>query len=795
MQAEERDKDPKPSAEPPASMESQQIPRSTPARKESKAEPTLPEEPTSPLSGDEEEPDWLADLRSAAKERELPETPVVLDADEKEASDWLSGVQPSEEKTPAKKTRPASSTGDAPEPDWLDTGPASEKEGDLETDLPSFGAEDEDSMDWLAELIPPHQETTTRATKPTPGPQEEQPDDWASGVDASSKETERRPETPPSEPQSTDTSEWFAEAKAPDVEEPPVPEAPISEAEQIPDWLREAQASIREAESETEEAQLALDAPETEAADQPATPQASASELEADTLAPPEEEGLEESADQYIPFPPSSIEGEREFEHSDRAEEDAELAEWLAELRPPVSELEPEPAEPPLEDESQEPEIAPAASDEELVEPEVPVWLADLEVEGPEEAPQEIEEAAIETEIAADSLPSKLAKDEAELEGADIPAWLLALKPRELRDEGEPSEPPSGLEGIDRETGLLSGIQGTLPIEMIVAQPRAVTAPRAVDAALTETDHSRLFGSIVSRAPEAAPRQVAHAPASKPSLLPRWILYLALIVVVSLPLLLPEPLVIRTIEPAPATTDLHSAIEALDSQAAVLVAFDYDPTTSGEMDLISQALVGHLMDRGARIIAMSLLPAGPATAQPLLDDLAAEHPDYAEAYGQRYVNLGYLPGQATAVRLVGLSPARAFSSDFRGTPLADLPIMDGLTNAEDFDLVLELAARQESVRWWIEQASMPYDVPLGAGVSAPVAPLAQPYYETDPRQLVGLLGGAPGAVTYEALRSSQDGPAQSLVARLDSQMAGQLLLVLVLLVGNGIFLVQRGARR
>jgi hypothetical protein len=433
--------------------------------------------------------------------------------------------------------------------------------------------------------------------------------------------------------------------------------------------------------------------------------------------------------------------------------------------------------------------------DEQLAEPESPAWLADLQAEGLDKAPTEMEEATTETDIVEGAAPLGFAEEEAHLEGAEIPAWLMALKPPELRAEDESAEPPSALEKIERDTGLLSGIQGALPIEMIIAQPRAVSAAEAVDTEVTETDLARLFGDIVGRAPEATPRQVVRVPAKKPTLLPRWILYLTLIVVVSLPLLLREPLVMRTIEPAPAIADLHNVIEALDSEAAVLIAFDYDPTTSGEMDLISQTLVGHLMDRGAKVIALSLLPAGPATAQPLLDGLAAERPEFSDSYGQRYANLGYLPGQATAVRLVGLSPTGAFASDFHGTPLADLPIMDELTSIEDFDLILELAARQDSVRWWIEQASMPYSVPLAAGVSAPVAPLAQPYYETDPRQLQGLVGGAPGAVTYQALRSNQDGPAQPIVARLDSQMAGQLFLILVLLVGNGIFLVQRGARR
>ena len=137
----------------------------------------------------------------------------------------------------------------------------------------------------------------------------------------------------------------------------------------------------------------------------------------------------------------------------------------------------------------------------------------------------------------------------------------------------------------------------------------------------------------------------------------------------------------------------------------------------------------------------------------------------------------------------------ALPRDFYGTPLSDLPIMQGLDSTQDFSLVIELAAAQDTLRWWIEQAGTPYGVPLGTGSSAAVIPFARPYYETESRQLVGMIGGMPDAVTYEALAGGQTGPTSSSAARLDSQLAGQILLILVILAGNLVYFSRRGTRR
>jgi hypothetical protein len=263
---------------------------------------------------------------------------------------------------------------------------------------------------------------------------------------------------------------------------------------------------------------------------------------------------------------------------------------------------------------------------------------------------------------------------------------------------------------------------------------------------------------------------------------PRLIIYLVLLVAVTLPLLLGESLLPRAVDPSPAAQALYEQIESLDNNAPVLVAFDYDPTASGEMDVVAGEIVGHLADREARIVALSLLPAGPATAQSLLEKVAPQ---------SNYVNLGYLPGQAAAVRLLSQSWDRAVGQDFEGTALADLSALDQVSTLEDFDLVIELAATQDSLRWWVEQADASSDISLGAGVSASVEPLARPYYETEEQQLVGLVAGVSGAAMYEPLRSGQDAPADALAVRLDAQLAASLVLISILLLGNIVYLGQR----
>ena len=454
---------------------------------------------------------------------------------------------------------------------------------------------------------------------------------------------------------------------------------------------------------------------------------------------------------------------------------------WLAELRQTAEGEELEAAEPPAADEG---EAIPAAM--------VPSWVQELRPPAGEGPLSPIDRGEEEGELPDWLVPTEGGQQET-LARAEIPEWLLALKPAELREEGEPEGPEPEAEEPVEETGLLAGLQGTLPMEMIIAQPRAVSELEVVETVpALDTPEAQLFAEVVGRQPQAAPKEIAQPQRRLLDMLPRWIIYVTLIAVVTLPLLLEEPLLERSLEASPPTQSLYDEIESLDEGALVLVAFDYDPSTSDEMNVVARILVDHLMERQASIVAVSLYPAGPPVAQALLEELASGRADYGDAYGERYVNLGYLPGQATAVRLLGQALPVALPQDFQETLLADLPLTAEVTDIQDFALTVELAANEQSLRWWIEQAATPYDVPLAGGVSASVVPLARPYYQTESRQLVGLVGGLPDAAAYEALRGGQETPGGALATRLDSLTGGHLVFILVLAIGSVVQLLRGG---
>ena len=708
-------------------------------------------EPVSPIPETEGEqvPDLLAELASTSVQDEPEPTPPIPEAeDEEQVPDWLAELA-------------STSAQEAPEP----TPPISEAQ------------EEEQVPDWLAELasVSTQEEPEPEPTIPEAG-EEEQVPDWLAELASSSTQKEPEPAPPISEAEEKQVpSSLFALAALSAQGEP---EPPVAEGEEAPDWLAELRSSFT-------------------------------GEAEPIPLSPEVEE--EEALDQLAELQPSGIEPEPEPATHVPSDETEELPDWLTELRStgvPV-EAEPLPATPEIEaerlpdwlveleptlDEEPIPELP--ASEVESTAPAIPEWLQELQAEADEGIPPPPDQSLPDTEPPDWLVPyAPGAEGEEPLAPAEIPAWLLALKPTELRKEGEVEGPAPTPEQPLEETGLLAGIQGALPVEMVIAQPRAVTSSLAFESIIADTPHARLFSEIVSHPSEAAPREIAQAPTRALGLLPRWILYLALIVAVSLPLLLGKPIFPRTIEPTPSAADLYDTIESLGSNAPVLVAFDYDPTSSGEMNILAEAMVGHLMDQGARIVTVSLLSSGPATAQPILDKAAAARPGYVDAYGQRYANLGFVPGQATAVRLLGLSLPTALLQDFQGTSLSELTVMEGLTSTQSFDLILELAATQDSVRWWVEQAGTPYGIPLAAGVSASVDPLVRPYYESEARQLKGLVSGIPGAAMYEALLRGQSTPTDTTAVRLDSLLTGHMVFVLALLLGGVFYLAQRGSRR
>lgn len=347
-------------------------------------------------------------------------------------------------------------------------------------------------------------------------------------------------------------------------------------------------------------------------------------------------------------------------------------------------------------------------------------------------------------------------------------------------EEGEPpreeSPHPSAME-------ILAGIEDALPVVPIIAKPHsAPLAPPPIPGA--DFESARLFEEIVISRPVVEPL----VPEGRWTRLWHWarwrLVYLLVALAVIVPFLVRGAWSEADLPVAPAVKGIYEAVEALPEGAAVLVAYDYDSETVGELGPQALAITHHLMDRPLRIMALSLLPQGPAMAQETFQQAALAHPEVY--YGRNYINLGYLAGQEAALRAFAGDPLGVVGWDYVAhDPLSDFAAVKGVEGIEDVALIVELAGSQEPLRWWIEQVGSRYDVPLVAGVTAAAEPQARPYYPSG--QLEGLISGLPGAAQYERLIHR---PASG-VASLGAQSAAHLVIILLAILGSLAYWIGR----
>ncbi len=117
-----------------------------------------------------------------------------------------------------------------------------------------------------------------------------------------------------------------------------------------------------------------------------------------------------------------------------------------------------------------------------------------------------------------------------------------------------------------------------------------------------------------------------------------------------------------------------------------------------------------------------------------------------------------------------------------GTLLGRTLTTDEQEMLHDVALILLLTGERDSIVNWIEQVGTPNNIPLVAGLTEAIAPLALPYYDSG--QIAGMMVGLRETAVYEQQwLSGQD---NGYLARLNAQALLQLGAVL-LLIGGGIY--------
>lgn len=329
---------------------------------------------------------------------------------------------------------------------------------------------------------------------------------------------------------------------------------------------------------------------------------------------------------------------------------------------------------------------------------------------------------------------------------AELPGWLEAMRPVETPDDGITEES----RGAKVQTGPLVGLRGVLKAEPEIARLKKSTAI-ATKLQVTDSQQNqvKLLRNILETEGLSKPIRQPIEAASQDIL--RWIFAFILILVVA-GVVFSES---QTAPPIPQTAiqasvmDTSQLINAISPQDAVLVSFDYEPGTAGEMEAAAAGVVDHLMIKGAYMTLVSTSPTGPALAERFFSNVQKEH-NYVS--GVQYINLGYIPGGAAGLLGFVQMPQRITPLSFDGMDAWATTPLNGIYTLSDFKLVLIITDNPDSARTWVEQVQPRLlDTPLIAVASAQAEPILKPYASGENAQIQGIVGGIIDGAAYEQI--------------------------------------------
>lgn len=377
--------------------------------------------------------------------------------------------------------------------------------------------------------------------------------------------------------------------------------------------------------------------------------------------------------------------------------------------------------------------------------------------------------------------PDFAGEDDAPLEPRDEPAETLGQGAgREAAEDVD-----AGLAettDIPAATGrLVSGIQGLIePIRVATVPGESDGEPPAAPAAgvVLDADRLRRVRALMAEEPLLAAATLGGATTGRlapggalapPRHVSLWIPWVFLLIGAAAAI----PVFWQLLRPAgsarlwPGVDAAHAAIAALPPQATVQILWAYDPAAAGELDLVAAPVVRHLLDKGATLQIVSLLPNGPATARRLLATVHDERRELRSGAGEAPLEPPrFLPGGVMVLPSLGQQAA---------------------------NLAVVFAAEAEDVQAWLEQVAPRNRVPVVAATGAGADPLLRPYLASG--QLVGLVSGFDGAAAYTALLD--DPPTRAREQLLQVQLVGQNLataIFLILIVAGNLAVLFTGRR-
>jgi hypothetical protein len=232
----------------------------------------------------------------------------------------------------------------------------------------------------------------------------------------------------------------------------------------------------------------------------------------------------------------------------------------------------------------------------------------------------------------------------------------------------------------------------------------------------------------------------------------RW-MFLACILLIFVPMIKPMGLPTLVSEP---TKGYYNAITDLPPGSILAVSFGAGFGALDEREAQFIATFKTIFETDVNLLVWCQSSEGPMVLEYIIGEGTgiADPLKYGKVYGEDYVLLGYAPLGEPGETAIATDIRSMFSTDYRGTPLEELPMMEDIHNADDIDLLWADYGACTTIEWYIRQWVVPTRTRLIATTLGCCGPMAAPYY---PDQLEGFLSGS-GMGTEMEIISKNPGP-------------------------------------
>jgi hypothetical protein len=251
----------------------------------------------------------------------------------------------------------------------------------------------------------------------------------------------------------------------------------------------------------------------------------------------------------------------------------------------------------------------------------------------------------------------------------------------------------------------------------------------------------------------------------------RKIIYLLVLLAAVIPMLRPVGMPVTV---SVQTKDLYNYIENLSPDSNVAINFAGSAAMFPDSQAATRAVLKQLFAKPVNIVLWHSVVDGPLILGGELEHVNLEN----RVYGEDYVFLPYAGGGEATLAALAEDIRGVYVSDERGTALDDIPLMQNINAAEDFDLVLVLSdcggAFENTLRQW----TIAHGVPEGGTVCSIAYPDLIPFWKTG--AIIGLTNGVRGGGEYELLIKSP-GPG---LKNTDVLSSVSLLYVVIIIIGN-----------